>query len=180
MYVRDKSPGAYSEVVAEELDAVYNGDLDDGDWTVADLESTPGVGVASRAKEIRNFYYRIQQVRWEAEMEVPHSWSSCLAWARCQLLRRPITTPRLNRPVAQRITLREVVDRCRKHLLNCKSKLVADLNYDKAEATELQTSLNASRIAFVVWIERSRVSKKFRLNMFQIQLIALLLISSFG
>lgn len=59
--VRDKLPGAPSEVVAEDLGAVYNGDSEDGDWALADFESRIGDTVAGSRREIRESLLRIQQ-----------------------------------------------------------------------------------------------------------------------
>lgn len=51
-FIQDKAPGAPSEVVAEDQNTVYDRDLDDGDWVVADLESNHESAVVSREWEI--------------------------------------------------------------------------------------------------------------------------------
>lgn len=59
-YVRDKFPDASSEMVAKDLNADYDGDLDNGDWAGADLESTPGSAVAGGARKIHKSFHAIQ------------------------------------------------------------------------------------------------------------------------
>lgn len=70
-YFRDKSPGTHSEVVADDLDDVYDGDLNDGDWALADLEPTTGGTVAGHVREICESFRRNRQARWKADVEIP-------------------------------------------------------------------------------------------------------------
>lgn len=70
-YVRDKSPGAPSEVIVEVMDDVYNGNLNDGDWTLGDLQSTADATVAGREMEISESFSRSQPGAREAGVEVP-------------------------------------------------------------------------------------------------------------
>lgn len=51
-----KSPGTPSEVVAEDLAVVHGGDLDNGNWALAALKSTPGGTAAGRARHIHEFF----------------------------------------------------------------------------------------------------------------------------
>lgn len=62
-YVREKLPVAPSEVVAEDLDVAHEGDLDDNDSALADLESKLGSTVAGRAKESRESLHCDQRAR---------------------------------------------------------------------------------------------------------------------
>lgn len=68
---REKLPGAPIEVVAEDLNSVYNCALIDGDWAVTDLESTPeGAVCPGLAGEICKSFCCIRQVLREAGVEV--------------------------------------------------------------------------------------------------------------
>lgn len=46
-------------MVAEYLHIVYSGDLDGGNWAVADFDSTPRRAVAGRAMKVRDSFGRI-------------------------------------------------------------------------------------------------------------------------
>lgn len=72
-YVRGTLPSAPSKTAADDSGAVYDGDLDDGDWEVADLEPTPGDVFASRPQKIQECLRRVQQARQEAGLEVPQN-----------------------------------------------------------------------------------------------------------
>lgn len=72
-YVCDGPPGAPGLEVAEDVDAVYDGDLGNCDWAAADLESTAGGAVAGRAQEISECFHRIQEIRRKAGTEVSQS-----------------------------------------------------------------------------------------------------------
>lgn len=84
-----KSPGAPSEVSAEDLDAVYDCDLDGGDWALIDLEATPDGTVAGRAREIRESFRCILHARREDGGKVPQNLLELL----CSLAEGPIATP---------------------------------------------------------------------------------------
>lgn len=89
MHVHVKFPDVPSEALAEALDAVYNGDLDDGDWALADLECTPGSTVAGRAGEIHEYFRRVQQARREDNVGVPQKLLELL----CCLAINPTAAP---------------------------------------------------------------------------------------
>lgn len=72
-YVHDKSPGAPSKVIAEDLVAVHDGASDDVNRAVADLDSTLRGVVAGCAREIRESLRLIQQDPREVGMEVPRN-----------------------------------------------------------------------------------------------------------
>lgn len=55
-YVHHKLPDVSSEVVSEDSDDVFNGDLDNGNWAVADLGSTPEGAVPGRTRKIRQSF----------------------------------------------------------------------------------------------------------------------------
>lgn len=55
------------------MDAVYDGDLDNGDWVVAELEFTSGDAVAGGEREIRKSFLHIQQAFREGDVEVPYT-----------------------------------------------------------------------------------------------------------
>lgn len=170
--------GCTSEVVAETLDAVYNSDLDDDDWALTDLESTPGVTVAVRAREIHESVRCIQQARWEARVEVPQNLLELLS----SLAKWPISAPSqvitaIVEPLkAQHIALHEKVGRSRERLIAHESKLFSKLNNAETKAAELKTSLYGS-VARVRCLEGGlRVSKPLRLKN-EMSLVELLLIS---
>lgn len=72
-HVRDKSSGAPREGVGDDLNGVYDGYLDDDEWEMPDIHSTPRRFVAIRVREIREFFPRIQQARREANGNVPQT-----------------------------------------------------------------------------------------------------------
>lgn len=69
-YACGKSPGAPSEVIAEDLDTIYNGYLDDGDWELAGLPSTSCSTVADHESGIRKSFRRIQYTCRKADQKV--------------------------------------------------------------------------------------------------------------
>lgn len=70
-YVYRKLPDVPIKTVADSLDDVYDGDLDDGDWMVTYLKSIPMGTIASRSRNNRECFCRIQKVRQEAGAEAP-------------------------------------------------------------------------------------------------------------
>lgn len=61
--VLNKSPGASFEAAAEDLDAVYDADLDDGDRAVAGLDSCTERSLANRAQGMKICFRFVQQAR---------------------------------------------------------------------------------------------------------------------
>lgn len=53
------------------MDAVDKGNLDDGDWELADFESTSGGTVDGRASAICESFHHIQQTSQDAGIKVP-------------------------------------------------------------------------------------------------------------
>lgn len=88
-YLRDKLFGAPSEAVSENRNAFYDGDLDDGNWAMADLESTPEGSEAGRAWKIRERFRRIREVSQEAGAEVPQNLLKLLS----SLAKQPVLVP---------------------------------------------------------------------------------------
>lgn len=152
-YVCDKLPGAPCEIVAESLDVVYNGDVDDGDWAVAELEHAPGGIIAGHAWEFRELTHRIQEALGEADvedlqniMEDPPNVMELLSRMGVEFIAAtsPATTSNLARLEAQRNALHEAASRSQQRLLVRESKLGASLNNVKAKVAKLRTCLYAS------------------------------------
>lgn len=66
----DRSPSMQDEAAVANLDAVYDGDMDDYEWVVADIDSTPERAVATCAKEIQECFYRVRAMHREARFVV--------------------------------------------------------------------------------------------------------------
>lgn len=171
-------------MVAEDLDDVYDGNLDDGDWAVADLESTPKNAVDGRSRKIRKSFPRFQQAQPKAAVEVPQNLLKLLSSLAEEpnAAPSPSFTPDFEGLEARCTALREEVgrsrERSRERLLALESKLVAKLSNAKAKRAKLKTPLdaNAARTSFSEGeLEHLKDALAKR---FEMQLVALLLISS--
>lgn len=139
-------PGTPSEIVAEDSDAVYDGDLEDGDWAVEDLKCIPRNAIAERALEIRKCFRRILQAHWKAGVKVLQDLLESLSsWTESLIaVPYPAISPTLHRLEEQHNALREKVDRYQKRLLARENKLAANLINVRTMETELKTFLDAS------------------------------------
>lgn len=72
-YVDAKSHGALGKAANDDLDDVYNNELDEGDWTTADFASIPEGAVAGRVRKLWDCFCRLQQVRQKADADLPHN-----------------------------------------------------------------------------------------------------------
>lgn len=57
--------------ITDDVEAFYDGGLDNGYWAVAKLESTHGGAWPGRAQKINEYFRRIQQICWETGTEIP-------------------------------------------------------------------------------------------------------------
>lgn len=129
-YVRDNLQCVPRKMVDEDLGTVYHGDLDDSDWTVEDLDSTPRSASAGHVREICESFRRIQQTRCKLGKEVPQNLLELLS----SLAKEPIavrshaTTPNLKCLEAQHNAFCEETGRSWERLLDFESELVVELN----------------------------------------------------
>lgn len=111
---------------------------------LADLEYTPGLSVADRARDIRKSFHCIQRARRDSGAEVPQNLLEMLS----SLAEKPIPAPSeenipdLERLEAPQNTLCEEVRRSWERLSALESELVAELNIVKAKTAELEPSLD--------------------------------------
>lgn len=119
-------PGAPTEVVAEGLHAVRNGDLDDRNRALAYSKSTPGGTVASHAREFWESFRRIQQTRRKASLGVLQNLLELLSSLAEESIAAPspAITPIVELLKAHRNAFREVDGRFRKRLLALESELL--------------------------------------------------------
>lgn len=67
----DESPGVPSEVISEDFEDLYDGDLDHDDWALAEPESTRNVISSGRSRDIHESSRCIMQARQDSGVEAP-------------------------------------------------------------------------------------------------------------
>lgn len=88
---------------------VFEGELDDGNKAEADLGSTVGDGIVSRAMKICKIFCRFRKARQETDMNVLRNVLQLLSRFMEESIsaRTEVTTPNSNRLKVQRHALRE-------------------------------------------------------------------------
>lgn len=69
-YIPKTLPSALDEAAVVELEGIYDEDLDEGEWNSTDLGSTREGSDDTGAKEICDYFHKVQAVRRETNLDV--------------------------------------------------------------------------------------------------------------
>lgn len=128
-------------VVSEDFGAVYDENMNGGDWAVTDLKSASWSSVAVCTLDVRKWFCRIQEVRPDADADDPRNLLdllSSLAKESVVVLSATITQT-LKHFKAQHDSSRGGVSRFKNLILASKSEMIMALNAFITKASKLKT-----------------------------------------